>query len=221
MFCAEWRAAAAIGTAAEDAFRVARRPLQHLHAAHRAADHAKQAVDAEVLEQALLRPHHVAHGDDRERQGPGLAGRRVDVLRPGGSHAAAEHIGADEEIALGVEHAAGADQGLPPAGLAGDRMRVGGVLVAGQRMADQDRVRALGVERAVGLVGDRERAEIDPAIEPQRVAHQQPIARPILIRTRARAKCYCRHGCSLHENRLSRTLPHSRRQVCARRIRGR
>ena len=64
---------------------------------------------------------------------------------------------------------AGPDQRRPPAGLAGDRVRVGDVLVAGQRMADQDRVAALGVERAIGLVGDRERAEIDAAIEPQRL----------------------------------------------------
>ena len=64
---------------------------------------------------------------------------------------------------------AGADHRLPPARLAGDRMRIGDVLVAGQRVADQDGVGALRVERAVGLIGDRERAEIDPAVEPQRL----------------------------------------------------
>ena len=186
----------------KDAFGIARRPLQHLHAAHRAADHAKQAVDAEVIEQQFLRPHHVAHGDDRERQGPGLAGRRVDILRAGGPHAAAQHVGAYEEIALGVEHPIGADQGLPPAGLAGDRVRVGGVLIAGQRVADEDRVRPLGVERAIGLVGDRERPEIDAAIEPQRLPQQQPMARPILNRARNRAgRCHSRHEDSLQVRR--------------------
>ncbi len=48
-------------------------PLQHLHAAHRAAGHAEQAVDAERVDQHGLRPHHVGDGDDRQRQRIGLA----------------------------------------------------------------------------------------------------------------------------------------------------
>jgi hypothetical protein len=43
-------------------------------------------------------------------------------------------------------------------------MRLGDVLVAGQRMADEDRVVARRAERAVGLVGDRERPELDAAV---------------------------------------------------------
>ena len=62
-------------------------------------------------------------------------------------------------------------------------MRVGDVLVAGQRMADQDRVRPVGVERAIGLVGDRERPEIDAAIEPQRRLDEEAVARPIGVGT--------------------------------------
>ena len=157
MFCAECRAAVGDRHRREHRFGIARGPLQHLHAAHRAADHAEQLLDAEMIDQQLLRPHHVADRDDRKIERPRLAGRRVDLLRAGGAHAAAEHIGADQEIALGVEHVAGPDQRGPPPGMAGDRVRVGDVLVAGQRVADQDRVAALGVERAVGLIGDRER----------------------------------------------------------------
>ncbi len=102
-------------------------------------------------------------------EAPGLAGRRIGRGRPGRAHAAADHVRADDEIAVGVDRPARPDHGLPPARLAGDRMDVGDVLVAGQRMADQDRVAALGVERAVGLVGDLERREIDAGIEPQRL----------------------------------------------------
>ena len=47
------------------------------------------------------------------------------------------------------------------------------MLVAGQRMADEDRVAALRVERAVGLVGDLERREVDAGIEPQRTVHPE------------------------------------------------
>ena len=76
---------------------------------------------------------------------------------------------ADDEVAVGVERPAGADHGLPPAGLAGDRVHIGDMLVAGQRMADQDGVGAVGIELAIGLVGDLERREIDAAIELQRL----------------------------------------------------
>ena len=73
----------------------------------------------------------------------GLAGLRIDRGRAGRAHAAADHVRADDEIALGVDRLAGADHGLPPAGLAGHRMHAGDVLVAGQRVADQHRIAAL------------------------------------------------------------------------------
>ena len=47
-------------------------------------------------------------------------------------------------------------------------MRLGDELVAGQRVADQDGVRLVGIERAVGLVGHAIGAELDAAVEPQR-----------------------------------------------------
>ena len=71
--------------------------------------------------------------------------------------------------------------------MAGDRVRVGDVLVAGQRVADQDRVAALGVERAVGLIGDRERPEIDAAIEPHRRLDGERVSGPVRVRARAGA----------------------------------
>ena len=124
---------------------------------------ANSDVDAEMVEQHRLRAHHVANGDDRKVEAPRHAGVGIGRRRPGGAHAAAEDIGADDEIALGVDRPAGADHGLPPAGLAGQRMGVGDVLIAGERMADQHGVAALGIERAVGLIGDLERARSMPA----------------------------------------------------------
>ena len=119
-----------------------------------------------MVDEALLRPHHVADRQHRKVERPRLAGRRVDLLGSGRAHAAADDVGADQEIALGIEHAAGADERLPPPWVARDWMRVGDVLVAGQGVADQDCVAALRVERAVGLIGDRDRAELDRAIKP-------------------------------------------------------
>ena len=57
----------------EHAVLIGRGPFQHLHAAHRAAEHAEHVGNAEMIEQPRLRPHHVAHGDDREVEPVGLA----------------------------------------------------------------------------------------------------------------------------------------------------
>jgi hypothetical protein len=67
--------------------------------------------------------------------------------------AAAEVVQADDEEAVGIERPAGADDVVPPA----DVVRcvgvvAGDVVVAGERVADEDGVRLGGVERAVGLI---------------------------------------------------------------------
>ena len=65
-----------------------------------------------------------------------LLGEVVSPLR--------DRIGADDEIFVGVERLAGADHEVEP------------VMIAGDRRHHQDGVGFLGVERAVGDVGDRE-----------------------------------------------------------------
>ena len=167
----------------EHAGRIARRPLQHLHAAHRSARHREQRFDAEMIEQHGLRAHHVADGDDGKFQAPRLAGRRVNRGRAGGAHAGAHHVRADHEIALGVDRLAGTDHGFPPARFLGDRMQAGHVLVAGERVAHQHGIGALGIERAVGLVGDLEGCELDAGIELERLvgpeAHHKRLMRMV------------------------------------------
>ena len=174
MFCAECRVAHGERQRREHAMRIGRRPLQHLHAAHRAAGHRKQRVDLELVEQHRLRPHHVADGDDRKFQTPRLAGVRIGRGRPARAHAGAEHVRADDEVALGVDRLAGTDHGLPPAGLAGHRIGTCHMMVAGQRVADQHRVGAGGVERAVGLVGDLERRQRHAGVELERTVGAEP-----------------------------------------------
>ncbi len=203
----------------EDALRVARCPFEHLHAAHRAADDAEELVDAEVVDEPHLRVHHVADGDDGKMQAVGLAGLRIDGGRPGGAHAAAEDVGADDEEAIGVDRLAGSDERLPPAGLLGHGMLARHVLVARQRVADEDGVGLGGVERAVGLVRDRDRRQ---AIGRRRAAR---------ARSRAGAKpCsrerWPRRGacCALARSRdrcspLSEALASSARAPCRARLR--
>ena len=153
----------------EHAVLVGRGPFEHMHAAHRAAEHAQHLLDAEMIEQPRLRAHHVGHGDDRKIRTIGALGRRVDRARTGRAHAAADDIGAQHEIAVGIDRLAGADHGLPPAGLAGDGVQIRDVLIACQGMAHHHEIRLLGIERAVGLIGDAERCERGPAIERQRL----------------------------------------------------
>ena len=66
-------------------------------------------------------------------------------------------------------------------------MIVDRVLIAGQRMADQNGIVALGVERAVSLVGNLQRTEVNPGIKPQRIvcrkAHDQRVRVIRLART--------------------------------------
>jgi hypothetical protein len=51
---------------------------------------------------------------------------------------------------------------------------IGDVLVAGERVADQHRIAARGVERAIGLIGNLERRQIDAGVEPQRLVEPEP-----------------------------------------------
>ena len=67
---------------AEDAIRIARRPLQHLHAPHRAADHGEEPLDAELIQKPRLHPDHVADGDDRKAETVGFLGVARDFHRP-------------------------------------------------------------------------------------------------------------------------------------------
>ena len=138
-------------------------------------------VDPEMVDQHGLRPHHVADRHDRKVEAVGPAGRRIERRGPGRPHAAADDIGRDHEIAVGIDRLARPDHGLPPAGLAGDRMIIGDMLIAGQRMTDEDRVGFRGVERAVGLIGDRQGAQRAARVELERAVgaemHDQAMRR--------------------------------------------
>ena len=157
----------------EDTAGVARGPLEHLHAAHRSADDAEKIGDAQVIEQCCLGAHHVGDGHHRETQVPRLAGGRLARQRAGRAHAVAQHVDANDEVTRRIEDFARPDQALPPAVLAGDGMPLGDELVAAERMADQDRIGLVGVQRAVGLIGHPVGPEIDAAVETQRLLGTQ------------------------------------------------
>jgi hypothetical protein len=126
----------------------------------------KDVGDAQLVEQRDLRARHVGDGDDREVCAP-VGAVRLQAGRAGRAHAAAQHVGADDEEAVGIDRHAGANDQRPPGGAAGDRVRAGGELVAGQGVADDDDIALVGVERAPGLVGDLDVFERAAAIQLQ------------------------------------------------------
>src|SRR5664279_1502877 len=77
---------------------------------------------------------------------------------------------------------------MPPASFPGDRMFVGNMLVSRQGVADQDGIRLLRVELAVGLIGDRQGAQRDTGIHLERTIgaemHHEAIRRVDLAKTR-------------------------------------
>ena len=81
-----------------DPVRKADRPLQGVHAAHRAADDRRPHVDSERVGEPHLRGDLVADREVREARRPLVAVRR-DARGSGRALAAAEHVGRDDEPA--------------------------------------------------------------------------------------------------------------------------
>ncbi len=88
--------------------------------------------------------------------------------RAGRSHAAPQHIGADDKIAIGINRLARADHLQPPSRLARARMARRDMLIHCQRVTDQNRVAAIVVERAIGFIGDIDRGQHRARIERER-----------------------------------------------------
>ncbi len=140
--------------------------MQRLHAAHRTAKHGEQPLDAQMVDQLLLCPDHVADGDGGEIGAPAVArGVRLELQRSGGTHATAEDVRANDEKPVGIERLVRSDNFFPPAGLTGDRVRLSDILVAGQGVADQDRVGPGGVQGAISAVSHGVTVQPDTAFQ--------------------------------------------------------
>ena len=161
------------------------RPLERLHPTERAAGHRGEPLDPQRIQERALGPDHVRDGDHREVRAVRAPRRGVERGRSRRPAAAAEQVRGDDEVAVRVERLARTDHPVPPAEplsrlavavlraepIAGARGRrrllgeAGGMGVAAERVADQDRVVAPGREHAVGLVGNANRMQLASAVE--------------------------------------------------------
>ena len=149
-----------------DPIRVADRPLERVHAAHRAADDSRPRGRCRVRRRSAdLRGDLVADREVREARRPLVAvgGERRGA---GGALASAEHVRRDHEPAVGVDRAARADDVRPPAG---GRMpgpgRPATWLSPVSACSTSTALLAVGVELAPGLVGDAHAREVAAALE--------------------------------------------------------
>ena len=135
-------------------------PLQRLLTADGASRHEGEPPHAKGVEQAFLRPYHVPDRDHREAHPVGPARARLDRRRSGAARAAPEHVGADDEVLLGVDGEPRPDHRAPPAAasvLLGGTSR--GVRVPGEGVDEENRVVGGLVQLSPGLVGQGDLAE--------------------------------------------------------------
>ena len=124
-----------------------------------------QVIDAQGVKEAALHLDHIGDGQEGEVRPVRTAGRRVEGRRPGRPGAAAEHVGADDEVTVGIESFAGPDHRLPPARFARLVAATGGVRIAGKRVADQNGVVAASRKAAVSLISHADLGERLPAAQ--------------------------------------------------------
>ena len=136
-------------------FRIGNRPLRRQHSAHRTADHGKQFLDSEVVDQEFLRPYHVLNRNDGKIHTVRLSGIRINGTGTGRAGTSAENIAADDEVFFRVERPAGTDHFIPPAGLAVIfAVTPGKMRISGQSVFHENGIGRIHVQRAVSLVTD-------------------------------------------------------------------
>ena len=148
---------------------IAHAPRHRLHAAERAAHHRRPLCDAQPVHQPFLRINPVLdrhHGKIRAIRFTGIG---IGVHRAGGTKARTEIIHADHEKSIGIYRLARPHHIIPPARVAiviHTRDVVRGV----QCVANQHRIIACRVQRAVGFVHQGVIAQRRAALQAQWLA---------------------------------------------------
>ena len=136
---------------------VLQRPTQRLHSAQAAAHNGGERLDAQGVQQSGLRINPILHGDHRKISAVNFAGVRVKLHWPSGAKTRAKVVDANYKKLVGIDGFAGADHGVPPAfrpifdSTCIVKVHPGHMMRGIECVADQYRVRLVGIKRAIGF----------------------------------------------------------------------
>ena len=123
-----------------------------------------------MVEQQFLRAHHVENRDEGEIDAVSATRDGIERRGTGGSLASAQDIRADDKKAAGVDGLAGTNEVVPPAWFSiRGGVPASAVVIAAQRVENDDRVVARGIECPVGFVTQRKSRNTLPALERERL----------------------------------------------------
>lgn len=122
-----------------------------------------------MFDQTFLGANHISNGDDGEVHVVRFAGVRIDGLGAGGSGTAADDVGTDDKIFIGVDRLAGADHFVPPARFFILRgVPAANVGIAGKGVRNQNCIGSISVESSSRFIADVDIFEFPAAIQRQR-----------------------------------------------------
>lgn len=140
--------------------------MQRLHATQAAADDGGEALDAEVVCEQRLAAHPVLHADDGEIRAVDVVAVRPPRAGTGTAMAATKIVQRNDEPLVGVDCLPRSDAVVPPTGfLIGQRVYAGCVMVTRKGVADQNGIRSIGVQRAIGFIDQVEARQFGAAAQ--------------------------------------------------------
>jgi hypothetical protein len=132
-----------------------------------------------MIEQVSEDFHLVGRRHRRKRRAPGFPVVGVDGSGAGAAITTAEVVRADDEIFVGIDGFAGPDHGFPPAFVhfwlpkfadaIDARIEAHGVMGAGQGVEEENRIRAVGIERSPSFVGERDSRQLSAVAQLHRL----------------------------------------------------
>ena len=97
-----------------------------------------------MINQFFLQAHHVADCDHWKAHRVGFAGGGILTDWPGSAATAAENVGTDHEVAIGIKSQAGTNHAGPPAGLP-IGTDAGSMSITGKSVQNENGVGSVGV----------------------------------------------------------------------------
>ena len=175
-----------------------------LHAGQAGTNHGVQAADFKVVQEMNLRVDDISHADVGECCRVGYPCGGIDRGRSRRTITSAEIVGADDEKLVGIQCFSRSDEAVPPAGFAFLRPQVAytgyrridacGMLTSAEGVEEKDGVALIGVQLAIGFIGERDRGKGLATSQAERIRFVGE----------GEELCFDVHRLSWHRTRLSR-----------------